>query len=345
MTWFLSGSAKRKEIFLEIASCNNCKDQQLLEFLKIGDEDDEPGESMVAIEAGSRRHHVPKFCATHWSARVSTFSALIAKYVTVFETMGMIRDRSQGKARNDGSSYMRLLEDSKFVVALVVTQAILGFLTSVTLALQAKNCDLAEAYKDVTAAKKCIQNARNDDCWGKLWSRIEVIALSIDLTIVKPRTATIQIHRANAGRVKQTASDCYRINVYYPFIDHVIEQLETRFCNEHQEIIAADCLIPQNLHKLSDDKIAMILSYYGKIMTAREKSNLSFEIAKWKKIYSSIPPKKRPDTAVGALSECSDQSFPALNKVLTIFLTIPVGYPVRDHFLHFVASSFGHALQ
>ena len=107
--------------------------------------------------------------------------------------------------------------------------------------------------------------------------------------------------------------------MYYPFIDHVIEQLETRFCNEHQEIIAADCLIPQNLHKLSDDKIAMILSYYGKIMTAREKSNLSFEIAKWKKIYSSIPPKKRPDTAVGALSECSDQSFPALNKVLYFF--------------------------
>ena len=60
-------------------------------------------------------------------------------------------------------------------------------------------------------------------------------------------------------------------------------------------------------------------------MTAREKSNLSFEIAKWKKIYSSITPQKRPDTAVGALSECCDQSFPALNKVLTIFLTIPVG--------------------
>ena len=253
--------------------------------MKIGDEDDELGESMVAIEAGSRRHHVPKFCATRWSARVSTLSALIAKYVTVFETMGMIRDRSQGKARDDASSYMRLLEDSQFVVALVVTQAILGFLTSVTLALLAKNCDLAEAYKDVTAAKKCIQDARNDDCWGKLWSRIEVLALSIDLTIVKPKTATIQIHRANAGQVNQTASDYYRINVYYPFIDHVIEQLETRFCNEHQEIIAADCLIPQNLHKLSDDKIAMILSYYGKIMTAREKSNLSFEIAKWKKIY------------------------------------------------------------
>ena len=65
-------SAKRKEIFLEIASCNNSKDQQLLDFSKIGDEDDEFDESMVAIESGSKRHHIPKLCATRWSARVST---------------------------------------------------------------------------------------------------------------------------------------------------------------------------------------------------------------------------------------------------------------------------------
>ena len=65
---------------MHLVTTARIKDQQLLEFLKIGDEDDELGESMVAIEAGSRRHHVPKFCATRWSARVSTLSALIAKY-------------------------------------------------------------------------------------------------------------------------------------------------------------------------------------------------------------------------------------------------------------------------
>ena len=47
-------------------------------------------------------------------------------------------------------------------------QAILGFLSSATLALQAKTCDLAEAYKDITVAKKCIQDKRNDDSWEKV---------------------------------------------------------------------------------------------------------------------------------------------------------------------------------
>ena len=95
----------------------------------IEDDDDELSGSMTEIEAGSRRFHVPKFCATRWSARVSTLSALIAKYVTVVETMDRIKDSSTGEARNDASSYIRLLEDSNFVVALVVAQAVLSFLS------------------------------------------------------------------------------------------------------------------------------------------------------------------------------------------------------------------------
>ena len=60
------------------------------------------------------------------------------------------------------------------------------------------------------------------------------------------------------------------------------------------------------------------------LITTEENSNFFIEVAKWKNVYSSIPVKQRPDTAVWALSECSGQSFPTLNKVLTVFLTIPV---------------------
>ena len=69
----------------------------------------------------------------------------------------------------------------------------------------------------------------------------------------------------------------------------------------------------------------MIISYYGKFLSLEEKTNFPVEIAKWKKLYESTLPSKRPDTACCALSECNLQSFPALNKLFTIFLTIPVG--------------------
>ena len=86
-----------------------------------------------------------------------------------------------------------------------------------------------------------------------------MLALSINLTIVKPRIATTQRHRANAEQVSQTPSDYYRINVYYLFIDHVVEQLDTQFSEEHMEIIAAESLIPLNIANLSENKILLVM--------------------------------------------------------------------------------------
>jgi len=101
-------------------------------------------------------------------------------------------------------------------------------LTAVTKSLQAKNCDLGHAYQSVTLAKECIKSERGDESWQKVWSLISQVADSINVTLIKPRTTTVQRHRANAAHNDQP-SDYYRINVFYPFIDHVVGELETRF--------------------------------------------------------------------------------------------------------------------
>ena len=69
-------------------------------------------------------------------------------YDIEFKAMERIREDSSGEARSDASSYIRLLEDPQFIVALTVAQAILSFLDPVT---KAKDCDLTIAYKDVRA--------------------------------------------------------------------------------------------------------------------------------------------------------------------------------------------------
>ena len=60
--------------------------------------------------------------------------------------------------------------------------------------------------------------------------------------------------------------------MYYPFIDHVNEQFEARFSNELYEIMAAGYLILQIVHKLCYHKIAMILSYYSKLMIKNKRA-------------------------------------------------------------------------
>ena len=184
---------------------------------------------------------MPKFCPTRWTARVSTLSALLDDILKALER---IKENSTGDGRVDAASYIRLMKDSQFVVALVVGQFVLSFLARVTVVLQSKDCNLIDAFTDVALTKECIRDTRNEECWAKVWKRSEQLASTIGITMQKSRTVQIQSHRANAGAVNQSSCDYYRINVYYPFIDHVIQELDTRFSNEHEGLIAAQYLIP-----------------------------------------------------------------------------------------------------
>ena len=82
---------------------------------------------------------------------------------------------------------------------------------------------------------------RNEECWEKLWKKATQLASTVGLTIEKPRAARAQIHRGNVGSVNQSSSTYYRLNVFYPFIDHVVTELETRF-----QIIMKD-LLPSSI--------------------------------------------------------------------------------------------------
>lgn len=84
------------------------------------------------------------------------------------------------------------------------------------------------------------------------------LASTVGLTIEKPRTARKQIHRGNVGSVDQSSSTYYRLNVFYPFIDHVVTELETRFSNDHEGLVAVQHLIPISLGELSEEKIKVI---------------------------------------------------------------------------------------
>ena len=140
-----------------------------------------------------------------------------------------------------------------------------------TVALQKVDCNLADAYNDVTIAKECIRDARNERSWESIWTRAMQIANEIDITIQKPRSVTRQVHRSNAGGVSQSSSDYYKINVYFAFIDHVISELDVRFSSDHNGLVAAHHLIPQFLSGLDQDRTDALLSYYGKFCLTKRK--------------------------------------------------------------------------
>ena len=339
---FLGDGAKRKEMFKQNAA-TEANDELTALLTESGDGDDEDDDdndeededendndhglhkSNKAILRGAKKKTVPKLCPTRWSSRVETLSALMAKYSSVMETLEQIADQSKGEPRSNAQSYIRLMESPQFIVALVVVQFILSFTAAVTKILQAKECNLGDAYEEVNRAKECIRASRADDSWIKVWEKILSIGTALGIEITKPRTAVNQRHRANAGNANQTSEDYYRINVYYPFIDRVVEEIETRFKVEHKRLIAAQSLVPVYLDRLTDSNKKDLKEFFGKYLTFCEENSLDSEIVRWKRKFADVPLKQKPKTACDAAAKCDATFYPVINKILTIFLTIPVG--------------------
>ena len=146
------------------------------------------------------------------------------------------------------------------------------------------------------------------------------MATTLALTIEEPRTARVQTHKGNAGSVDQSSSTYYRLNVFYPFVDNVVTELEIKFSNDHDGLVAVQHLVPVLLEKLT---IKIYPRLLWKFLSVDERANLVNEVMKWKKNYENVADK--PKSVALALSEYSPQTFPVLRKIFIIYLATPVG--------------------
>jgi hypothetical protein len=222
LIWFLGRSAKRKAIVFKYLPQDDTS-----KLIVSDDSDNELMISETLIDKASKKHLVPKLCETRSTARVNTLSALIPKHKCITQSLGDIQTESTvSDARIKAGSYLRMLQSSPFIVALVVAQHILSFTRLLTQALQHTDCDVIKACNDDNTCKTVIQKERSEAVFESLWGKMTALADRIDVQLEKPRTAIRMKHRSTAGDGNDTASRYFKVNVFCPFIDHCVAQLE-----------------------------------------------------------------------------------------------------------------------
>ena len=94
--------------------------------------------------------------------------------------------------------------------------------------------------------------------------------------------------------------------MFYPFINHVVGELETRFSIQHEGLITAQNLFPLFLPKLTVSHIEKTKNYFGKHLDISEKSYFDAELARWR-MKHVIEPESEQERA---MPDCSPQEFP-----------------------------------
>ena len=153
-----------------------------------------------------------------------------------------------------------------------------------------------------------------------MWIRIGKIAAAIGDVFRKPHVVVSQLYPALSCKCRE-------------FIDHVLEELKTRFDDTHKGLLTAQSLVPIYLDGMTIEKIKDLVEYYGNVLIFIERDNLEAEVLCWKQQFTGILENEKTKTANQALTKCTARVYPAISKILTIFLTVPVGsVPCKSSF-------------
>lgn len=112
----------------------------------------------------------------------------------------------------------------------------------------------------------------------------------------------------------------FRRVIFIPFVDHFLDQLESRFNERLSGVIPVEGLIPAKLHKYSVEEIVSAGMVY-ELDHQVSKQQLFAEVVLWKNRWEGQ--KDLVATAIEALPFCNN-FYPSIKKLLTIFATLPV---------------------
>ncbi|MES9881906.1 MAG: hypothetical protein ABW185_13590 [Sedimenticola sp.] len=255
LTFFISYSAKRKHILTTIIA-DNAVDNITMDC-------DEHEEQL--FERATRRQGLPTLSDTRWLSRVDSISTLLVQYSQIYRSLEEIAAKSTGQSKHDATAYMKRMGEFSYIMSAVMTQYILAHIRPLSVALQSKTCDLVAAHADCQDLISVMKKERTEETFRKLYDRATHIlkeTFGDDQEPEAPRSNARQRQQHRANAPSSTPEEHYRVNNYYPFLDHVISHLEMRFPAQLKNAMLAYYLLPTKLHKLTEEDEQAILAEF-----------------------------------------------------------------------------------
>jgi len=216
------------------------------------------------FQSAGGRQSLPTLSDTRWLSRVDSISTLLVQYSQIYQSMEKIAEKSTGRSKHDAIAYTKRMSEFPYIMSAVMTQNILAYIRPLSVALQSKKCDLVLAHTECQSLIVLMKSERSEETFKKLYDRATHLlkdTFGDDQEPDMPRSNARQRHRANAP--SSNPEEYYRVNYYYPFVDHVITHLEKRFPAELKNAMLAYDLLPSKLIKLTEETEQNTLKEYN----------------------------------------------------------------------------------
>ena len=196
-------------------------------------------------------------CETRWVLRIDALERFIEMYIPLFKAIEYIsenRDESWEDSAGDAYGYRFGLKNFEFIITLVTVRMLLCYTKSATIQLQKSSLDIIEGLNQVSIMLKSLRTARTlIDAYHSIWfEEAKRIAQSVDATLDAPRTCDRQVYRGNSP--SDNVETHYKLNVAIPFLDHLLQELNSRFSEKNCIAIRGISIVPAIMKKEYEEK-------------------------------------------------------------------------------------------
>ncbi|XP_041362805.1 52 kDa repressor of the inhibitor of the protein kinase-like [Gigantopelta aegis] len=309
---------------------NSPKRNELLELI-----------TAIKVENQTRRKTLIDLCRTRWAERQNAYQHFYQCYFFIVDALQVIGYKMhleeynglhegfaelywdwKTQTRSDAQKLLTGITSFGFIIVFLTVYQYLSHLSGLTVQLQSSSLDIIHAYNAVNDIKDIYKKERHDvdsNFESVIFKQAERMAAKVGVEPNKPRVSGRQIYRAN-NAASSTVLEHYKLNLAIPFLDHVCENLNSKFSGLAKTAISLLGLVPSILCE-NNMSIDEILRMYNEDLPSPEVTDL--ELKRWKMRYENVSPERRPSTPAAALKDCDGTHFPNIKTLLRIACTIP----------------------
>ena len=289
-----------------------------------------------------RKRKLVSLCPTRFVERHE--SVLVAKDLLPYIVLCLSKMETWDTedTRSAAGALLSSIQKPGFLIGLIMLEMISALMKPVSASLQTVGKDLVLALAEIELMHNLIKDLRQYDS-KKFAEKVfqptielaEKVGVHRFIVEIKPRTTGLSLYRANAGPQDQTASDYYRINVFYPLLDSVIADIDARFGPHQNATFLLSKLLPCNLSNTTWEDFEPALEKYS--MYLESASTVKGEFLFWKQKFLDYKPifkdgKKEKPSAIKALNMCDADIFPNITILLKILCALPVSTAEPERF-------------
>ena len=267
---------------------------------------------------------------TRWACRYMAVDTISRRFDVVLATLEDVADSDDHNKAIEARGLLLQIQSFCFILTLIIFDRVLSCTKMLSDLLQSQLCDLARATDLVSATIETIEEYRLDSSWEHLYSYAQDVAKlhNIPISSLPQRRRTRAPSRLDQSVIFETTgvratlstSADYKINLYCPILDSILNELKKRFASKNLGIMKSiQACSPQASNFLDPNSLKSLSDNYSINYTSLEKEAM---LAKRTLTGKYIKLESISDVLLELLP--LREAFPTLVKLLQIALTISV---------------------